>query len=408
MTLQASVTTSAWHEWTTPSMLVGIIGVLITLAGVGVSAWIAFRLQRGSSRLTTESNRIFEHIRDLTLSTQELVRLGRRDEIYRSLQNVRDHDLLRMYITEGRELAAEGTKRVAMERFYYGNPATPLVTEESLTADNAPRELHKDIVEAAVSSLPRRYSVPRDYWEGDRLKKGLTGLLPLAYRIEQADAGIVSSTPSVLETTFDFIRTLLLEGWELSLYNIRPFLTPWQPEIARHFLLIIKDDRTPKTMFIRILTALSWYIHDDVYPHVKNGLSLDTQHHTLLHDYASLLHEDYLKEIGTWPPGDDIDSSIFQCIGSTAATIGLLAHKGPLVGNNHSHVTRNLIVDLTAALRSFEQLDTRRIGTGMSQLAAGVEDLAAKYTDPEAVTPLIEAANVLLSRSHLGTIKVPS
>ncbi|MDM2170990.1 hypothetical protein PP404_06325 [Mycobacteroides abscessus] len=396
--------TSGWNDWTTPSMLIAIAGVVVAIAGVAVSTWIALRLQHGSSQLAHESNRIFTHIRDLTSSIQEVTKLGRRDEIYRSLQTVRDPDLLHWYVTEGRGLTPEGTERVAMERFYYANPATPLVTEESLAADKIPIALHKNIVQAAVTSLPHRYRVPQDYWESVQLRKDLAALLPLAYRIQEADAGTVSSEASAFERVFTFIRTLLLEGWDLSVNNIKPLVTPWQPDIAKNFLFIIKAHEIPKPIFTRILTAISWHVLDEIYPLADSGVKPDNKHHTLLHAYASILHEGYIKEIGTWTTSEKNEDSIFECIGSTANAIGILAHPGPPDQSTASHVTRNLIVDLTEALQSFEHIEMKNLSAGMRQLTTGIGYLKIKYPKKDVIKPLVEAANILLTRSHLGPL----
>ncbi|AMU74710.1 hypothetical protein BAB79_08665 [Mycobacteroides abscessus] len=386
-------------------MLVSIFSLMVSVIGVAVSVWIAIRLQRGSSQLAQESNRIFGHIRDLTLSIQTLTKLGRRDETYRALQTVRDPDLLHWYVTEGRELTPEGTERVAMERFYYANPATPLVTEETLATEKLSPTLHRDIVQAAVTSLPHRYGVPQDYWEGDRLRRDLGKLLPLAYRIDEANAGMISSEALPLEATFAFIRALLLEGWQLTLHNIKPLVTPWQPDIAKHFLFIIEDTQIPKAIFVRLLTAISWHIHDELYSMNKNGAGIDSGHHTLLHAYASLLHQDYLQDIGSWPQGEDMTDSVFQCIGSTTYAIGILAQPGPPEASTASHITRNLIVDLTTALQSFENTQVGRFRDGMLQLAFGVRHLVEKHANRTFTDPLVEAANILLAQSHLGPVE---
>ncbi|WP_146759089.1 hypothetical protein [Mycobacteroides abscessus] len=387
-------------EWMEPGVLVGTVGVAVAVMGVAVSTLIAWRLHKASSRVASESNRVVENIRDLTVGIEKLVHLGRLDEIYKSLQTIRDHDLLRRYITEGRKLVPEGTERVVMERFYFANPATPLITEEALIEDGIPPGLHKDVVQAAVASLPKRYSVPHDYLEAGVLATDLSKLIRLAYRIELAGSAIVSSAPSVLEQAFSFMRTLMLEGWEIS-NSIGRLVDPWDPDIAKRFIFMIEDHQIPQTIFARVLTDVSWHIHDHVLPHAPNGVSIDDKNHTLLHAYASLLHRGFLEKIGSWPRTERAGASVFQCIGSTAYVIGLLAHEGPIRGNVHSHVTRNLIVDLTEALKSFEALPESYVTEGMSQLSMGIRRITKKHRETQVIEPLVEAANILLSRSHL-------
>ncbi|PKQ55839.1 hypothetical protein B5566_22980 [Mycobacterium sp. MHSD3] len=367
---------------------------------------IAWYLHRASTRLSGDSQRVTEDIRDHTHAIREHTQVNRkwmyqarRDATFNALQTVRDPQLLRRYLDEAWELAKDDPDvRIFAVRYYFGNPAVPLPEADDFESGSMyPHELHNDILSAAIVSLPRRFAGPRDAYGDVEMRHQLGGLLALCFRADQYVAGGTYSEASLVEQFFSYLRSIWLEGWPINVYVIGAYLKPWVPDVARRFLVMIEDHDLPKELFVSVLLAISWYIHDDVQKNV------DDDDQSLLHAYTSLLHQGYLKDVGSWPYGADWENSTLQCVGSTAYAIGLLASSDEASESVAGHITRNLIEDLTRALESFDGIGLSDVRDGMFQLTNGIRLLKSKCADKSLIAPLERAANILLSRSHLGS-----
>ncbi|RIQ84541.1 hypothetical protein D2E29_02495 [Mycobacteroides abscessus] len=376
------------------------------LAAVGVVAavLIAYWVQRASSRIGAESNRITTDIRghtdlihQLVEASRESLRRGRLDELYRSLQEIRDPELLDKYLSEGREIANNLSERVFLEKYYFSNPAVPLLTLEMLQDRAVPEALSEAVVGGVVDHLPSRYSSLKNLESAFSIRKELGKFLQLCYRVD-SDHASAENYPLTLERCFSYLRTIWREGWELNVFNAKPLLDPWEPGIAKHFLYMIQCDDDDKKLFVSVLTAVSWHIHDDVRPW---GRALDNDSHDMLQAYADLIHAGGIKDIGMWPRGEGWEDSTLQCIGSTVFAVALLASTDGKHESHAGYITRNLIEDLTDALKSFDGHGMSRITTGMSELSNGVRILKSNRYESSLFDPLSDAADILLEKSHL-------
>lgn len=343
--------------WAGVSAIAGIIGVLVTIV-------IAILVHRATQRAQRDSD-------ELAASVRELTRLTRRDEVYRQLKESRDAHHLELLVRGGRRMT-QGSERLSLERYYFANPAAPLLTHAHMLPTDLPPSGHRLIMNAVLNTLPERYGPAVSLYQ---LARDLARLTELSGQLG-ANQHEVSG----------FVLQKVIDGASVGDDTIRTIIVPGAGDLCGPSLEVCSEylwplERVPShASRINILAGVSLAVLDHEREHGPSHGS-----HPAMNGFATLLKSGALANVGTMSDEAGLTISVDHAIAITIHAIGAAAAEG-------SHFTMRALEALPAMIDSFPRGTFAQGGRVTDHFVAGIRLLAHAHVH-ELTQPVIQSAN---------------